>query len=127
MKLEQVRLRVVEEELKGYREWRSRDLLPSLLSIGLAGMLVWGVVAQPPAVWARGEWFRPGGWLRDLFGYAGAVLLVQAVMVLALLLAIYWFGATLYSLSTRGAKRRRAKIAAEQPRFRQLQEDREQS
>jgi hypothetical protein len=122
MRLEQVRQRVVEEELKSYREWRRRDLLPSLLGIALGGMLVWGVVAQPPAVWARGEWFRPGGWLHDLFGYAGAVLVVQALMVLALLAAIYWFGATLYALSTRGAKRRRAKIAAEQPRFRQREE-----
>jgi hypothetical protein len=124
MKLEQVRQRLVEEELKSYREWRRRDLLPSLLSIALGGMMVWGVVAQPPAVWARGEWFRPGGWLHDLVGYAGAVLLVRALMMLALLAAIYWFGATLRALSTGGARRRRARIAAEQPRFRQPWEER---
>lgn len=123
MKLEQVRQRVVEEELKDYREWRRRDLLPSLGCIALTGLLLW-MLAHPPAEWAKGEWFQPGGWLHDLFGFAGAVLLVRAVFVLALLASVYWFGSALYALSTAGANRRRARIAAEQPRFRQSSEER---
>jgi hypothetical protein len=123
MKLEQVRQRVVEEELKSHREWRRRDLLPALGCIVCAGLLLW-MVAHPPAEWAKGEWFHPGGWLHDLFGFDGAVLLVRAAFVLALFASVYWFGSTLYALSTAGANRRRAKIAAEQPRFRQPREER---
>ena len=115
--LEQVRKRVVEEELTGYREQRRRDLLPSLGSIVFAGLIVW-MTTRPPAKWAKGEWFHPGGWLHDLFGFAGAVLMVRAAFVLALLASVYWFGSTLYALSASGANRRRVKIAAEQPRFR---------
>src|ERR1044072_3692796 len=126
MTLEKVRQRVVEEELKSCRESRRRDLLPSFLCTGLAGVMVWGVVAQAPEVWAKGEWFRPGGCLYDLVGYAGAVLLVRALMVLALLGSLYWFCATLYSLSTGGATRPSAKLAAGQRRFRQLPDKQEQ-
>ena len=57
MKLEQVRPRVAEEELEDCREWRRRDLLPSSGGIALTGLLLW-MLAQPPAEWAKGEWFQ---------------------------------------------------------------------
>jgi len=49
---------------------------------------------------------------------------ILIAMKLALLASVYWFGSTLYALSAAGAERRRAKIAAEQPRFRQQSEER---
>jgi len=52
------------------------------------------------------------------------VLVVRAVFALALLASVYWLGSTPYALSTAGANRRRARIAARQPRFRQPGEER---
>ena len=43
---------------------------------------------------------------------------MRAVALLAVLASVYWFGSTIYALSAAGTTRRRAKITAEQPRFR---------
>ncbi len=123
MKLEDVRQRIVEEELRADRDWRMRDLLPGLLAVGMAAVVLW-MVMSPPAEWARGEWFDPGGWLRELLGYDGAVFAVRAAVAMALAGAVYWFGNTIYSFTPTGRARKRAKIAAEQPRFRRPGEER---
>jgi len=118
VKLDDVRRRVVEEELSNYRKQRRGDLQPASFSAIGAGVLL-GMVLLLPADWAKGEWFRPGGWLHDLFGFAGAVMLVRGAFALVFLAALWWRGRVLYGLSAAGASRRRARIAAEQPRFRQ--------
>ena len=118
MKLDDVRRRVVEEELSNYRaKWRD-DFQAALFSTVGAGILL-GMVLMLPADWAKGEWFRPGGWLFDLFGFTGAVMLVRGAFVLVFLAALWWLVRVCYGLSEAGARRRRAKIAAAQPRFRQ--------
>lgn len=122
MKLEDVRQRIIDEELRAYRDWRIRDILPGLGAVVMAALLLWMVV-HPPAEWARGEWFDPGGWLRELLGYDGAVFAVRAAVAAAFAASLYWFGNTIYSLSATGRARKRAKIAAKQPRFRRPGEE----
>ena len=117
MKLEDVRQRVIEEELRNYRVARRGDIQAALFGTLGAGALL-AMVLLLPAEWAKGEWFRPGGWLFDLFGFTGAVMLVRGAFVLVFLAALWWLVRVLYGLSEAGARRRRAKIAAEQPRFR---------
>ena len=123
MRLEDARRRVVEEELKSYRDSKRKDLLPALGCVVCSGLLVW-MVSRTPEEWAKGDWFKPGGWLYDLFGYAGAVLLARVVFGLALLGSVFWLARAFYGLSAAAARRRRAKIVAEQPRFRQPWEQR---
>ena len=118
MKLDDVRRRVVEEELRNYRASRRGDVQAALFSAAGAGILLCFVLTLP-AGWAKGEWFRPGGWLHDLFGFAGAVMAVRAVFAVVFLATLWWVVSVFYGLSAAGARRRRAKIAAEQPRFRQ--------
>ena len=118
MKLDDVRRRVVEEELRNYRASRRGDIQPALFSTVGAGVLL-GMVLLLPADWAKGEWFRPGGLLFDLLGFTGAVMLVRGIFALVFLAALWWLVRVFYGLSEAAARRRRAKIAAEQPRFRQ--------
>lgn len=117
MKLEDVRRRVVEEELKAYRDKRRKDLLPAIICLLLTGILL-ASMARAPEEWAKGEWFKPGGLLYETFGYAGAVLLARAAFGMLFLACVFWLGRGFYGLSGAAAERRRAKIAAEQPRFR---------
>lgn len=117
MKLEDVRRRVVEEELKAYRAKRRSDLRIPIIGIILVGILL-ASMARAPEEWAKGEWFKPGGLLYETFGYAGAVLFARAAFGLLFLACLFWLGSGLYALSNAAVERRREKIAAEQPRFR---------
>lgn len=126
MKLEDARRRVVEEELKAYRDKRRRDLLPAIVCVLVTGILLLSMAALPEE-WAKGEWFKPGGLLYETFGYDGAVLFARAAFGLVFLGCLSWLGSGLYALTDAAAERRRKKIAAEQPRFRRLPEDREPS
>ena len=125
MKLEDARRRVVEEELKAYRNKRRSGLRIPIVGLILTGILL-ASMARAPEEWAKGDWFKPGGWMYDTFGYAGGVLFVRAAFGLVFLGCLFWLGSDLYALSNAAAERRRAKVAAEQPRFRQLPEDRQQ-
>lgn len=118
MKLEDARQRVVEEELKAYRTKRRAGLRVPIIGAILVGILL-ASLAQAPEVWAKGEWFKPGGFLYETFGYEGAVLFTRVVFAVLFLGCLVWLGRDLYLLSDAAAERRRAKIAAEQPRFRQ--------
>lgn len=119
VKLEDVRRRVVDEELRSYRENRRGDIKVALGALAMTGVCVAGLLLQPAKVWARGEWFEPGGLLHDALGYGGAVLLVRGVAVALTAASLWWLGSILWSLSAAGTERRRRRIAAEQPRFRQ--------
>jgi hypothetical protein len=117
MRLEDVRRRLVDEELRDHRQARRGELLPAgSLSLFL-GVLLW-MESKPADDWAQGAWFLPDGWLYELLGYAGSVLAVRTTTVLAFAASAAWLARAVWDLSSGGVERRRLRIEAAHERLR---------
>jgi hypothetical protein len=117
MKLADVRRRLVEEELATWAEARRRTAVVAAVAVLLLGFFVWYVM-EPAVGWAKGEFFRPGGWGHDVLGFAGAVLFVRGVLVFVEVVLLAWVVASLYAITAHGLSRRRRRIERHQPRLR---------
>jgi len=116
MKLEDVRQRLVQRELDAQLAKRRGELMPAIV-ITIIATILFLLTLQPPDEWAKGEWFQPGGFMRELLGYDGAVLSVRAMTALAALTGLFWLAKAFYSLTPTSRERQRAKIAAAQTRL----------
>ena len=116
MTVEEVRRRLVEEEVRLYRGARMRDAILAALCLCGAALLL-ALTLPPAAEWARGDWLRPGGWMHDRFGLAGAVAILRGSFAGLGLLSLAWLAGSLWVRSA-GLDRRRARIEREQPRLR---------
>jgi hypothetical protein len=78
MRLADARQLAIAEELADARKRRSSDLLAAAFSSLIFGAL-FGLSFFDPHGWAKGAWFRPGGWPHDTFGFDGSVWLLRSL------------------------------------------------
>jgi hypothetical protein len=110
MNLEEARRAAVEQRLQRVLVVRSRDLLKAI-GLAVAATLLVLLSLQSPDEWAKGEFFRAGGWGHDHLGTAGAVLLVRSGVFVGAFASWLWLLRILRDL-TWGKGALRARLAA---------------
>jgi hypothetical protein len=120
--LEEARQAAIDRLLAAERDHRWRHLL---LAAGLCfGTLVLlAYTLTDPLDWARGDWFRPGSWPHETFGFAGAVLAFRLLLSAIAGVCLLWARRIWRQIAD--LPKHRAKFAAELDRLETVRSRRE--